>query len=181
MRNAVERVGGNAIFPYLARRYRYVENLPYSVIDPSTKLWVRQAAALRYQLPPHVVNVKRTAFEVGTGIYSLMKLELQKQYPEIGKSANKIVSFFCGNRDMRPVIVGTNLEQDMTGSKLEVIQETDAKESMRYWGGRKILMTVQAMQNLKLKKGKQTIRWCEFELINVKKNPTAKEIDNAIR
>lgn len=175
MRAVTERCGGHAVLPYLDRRYKYVEELPFSVIDPNNKTWVKEATRIRYNLPPEMVNRKRVAFEIGTGLYYLAESELQRLYPELGKSVNKIVTHLCGNRDMRPVAVGTRLTSDV----LDVVSVE--KAAPKYWGGRKVFATREAMKSLNLSAGVQSVNWSQFTVIPVSKTATMEELCQKIK
>jgi len=87
----VEALGGEAVLPYRDPRLAYVSRIPYEVLRPAEKRFVKDALRRRYGLGD-IVERQRFSIQVGTGLYESFKARLQELAPTQGLSTGEIVA-----------------------------------------------------------------------------------------
>lgn len=79
----VADLGGTMVMPFHDRRLDYIGQLPFEVINPIEKSFVKDAIRRRYGLGD-IVERPRIGMQDGTGLYYPMKSELKKRYGKLG-------------------------------------------------------------------------------------------------
>ena len=87
----VEALGGEIVLPYRDPRLAYVSRIPYEVIRPAEKRFVKDALRRRYGLGD-IVERRRFSIQAGTGLYDSFKARLQELAPTQGVSTREIVA-----------------------------------------------------------------------------------------
>jgi asparagine synthetase B (glutamine-hydrolysing) len=87
----VEALGGELVLPYRDPRLAYVSRIPYEVLRPAEKRFVKDALRRRYGLGD-LVERRRFSIQAGTGLYESFKARLQALAPAQGLSTREIVA-----------------------------------------------------------------------------------------
>jgi len=87
----VEALGGEIVLPYRDPRLAYVSRIPYEVLRPAEKRFVKDALRRRYGLG-EIVERRRFSIQVGTGLYESFKARLKELAPAEGLSTGEIVA-----------------------------------------------------------------------------------------
>jgi asparagine synthetase B (glutamine-hydrolysing) len=78
----IEALGGRAVLPFRDPRLAYVSRIPYDVLRPDDKRFVKEALRRRYGLGD-IVERRRVSIQKGTGLYESFKAQLQELDPTI--------------------------------------------------------------------------------------------------
>ena len=78
----VEALGGEIVLPYRDPRLAYVSRIPYEVLSPAEKRFVKDALRRRYGLGD-IVERRRVSIQKGTGLYEGFKGRLQEVDPTV--------------------------------------------------------------------------------------------------
>lgn len=78
----VEALGGEMVLPYRDPRLAYVSRIPYEVLRPTEKRFVKDALRRRYGLGD-IVERRRVSIQKGTGLYEAYKARLQEVDPTL--------------------------------------------------------------------------------------------------
>jgi asparagine synthetase B (glutamine-hydrolysing) len=78
----VEGLGGKIVLPYRDPRLAYVSRIPYEVLRPADKRFVKDALRRRYGLGD-LVERRRVSIQKGTGLYESFKARLQELDPSL--------------------------------------------------------------------------------------------------
>ena len=89
--------GNNVISPYRHKEISWVNKIPFDIISPQNKRFVKDALVKYYYLPKNFVNRKRTWMELGTGGYKEFENYLKTKYGYISKNLNSITKYLCSN------------------------------------------------------------------------------------
>ncbi len=76
--------------PYTDKRLAYLSEVPSSVINPSTKSFVKDAMRRRYGLGD-IVERHRMSMQAGMGLRDPLRQALLQRYATYGKWINRIV------------------------------------------------------------------------------------------
>ena len=87
----VEALGGQIVLPYRDPRLAYVSRIPYEVLRPAEKRFVKDALRRRYGLGD-IVERRRVSIQQGTGIYKSFKARLQELARSQGLSRGELVA-----------------------------------------------------------------------------------------
>lgn len=87
----VEALGGEIVLPYRDPRLAYVSRIPYEVLRPAEKRFVKDALRRRYGLGD-IVERRRFSIQAGTGLYDSFKARLQELAPTQGLPEREIVA-----------------------------------------------------------------------------------------
>lgn len=87
----VESLGGEISLPYRDSRLAYVSRIPYEVLRPTEKRFVKDALRRRYGLGD-IVERRRVSIQAGTGLYDSFKARLEELAPTEGLSAREIAA-----------------------------------------------------------------------------------------
>lgn len=87
----VEALGGEAVLPYRDPRLAYVSRIPYEVLRPAEKRFVKDALRRRYGLGD-IVERRRVSIQKGTGLYESFKARLHELAPAEGLSTREIAA-----------------------------------------------------------------------------------------
>lgn len=90
LKKIVDELGGTLIMPYQDESLSYISEVPYSIISPFDKKFVKDAIRRRYKLGD-IVERTRIGMQDGTGLYRPFKSKLKKIYKSLGCSAIDIV------------------------------------------------------------------------------------------
>ena len=85
----IGNLGATCILPYRDTRLQYLSNVPFSVIRPFDKAFVKNAVKRRYGLGA-IADRQRMSVQDGTGLYDLLAERVRQLYPEIGPSVSDI-------------------------------------------------------------------------------------------
>ncbi len=83
-------LGGQVLMPYADPRLAYLSAIPFSVIEPFEKRFVKAAVRRRYGFDV-IADRERTSMQEGTGLYRALKERLKRDYPSLGNSAMTII------------------------------------------------------------------------------------------
>ena len=87
----VEALGGAIVLPYRDPRLAYVSRVPYEVLRPVEKRFVKDALRRRYGLGD-IVERRRFSIQAGTGLYDSFRARLQELASAQGLSTPEIVA-----------------------------------------------------------------------------------------
>jgi class 3 adenylate cyclase len=87
----VEALGGEIVLPYRDPRLAYVSRIPYEVLRPAQKRFVKDALRRRYGLGD-LVERRRASIQEGTGIYDSFKARLEELARTQGLSRRELVA-----------------------------------------------------------------------------------------
>ena len=87
----VEALGGEIVLPYRDPRLAHVSRIPYEVLRPTEKRFVKDALRRRYGLGD-IVERRRFSIQAGTGLYDSFKARLQELGRTQGLSTREIVA-----------------------------------------------------------------------------------------
>lgn len=85
----VESLGGEIVLPYRDPRLEYVSRIPYEVVRPDEKRFVKDALRRRYGLGD-LVERRRVSIQKGTGLYKPFKARLEELARTEGLSTYEI-------------------------------------------------------------------------------------------
>jgi asparagine synthetase B (glutamine-hydrolysing) len=87
----VESLGGEPVLPYRDPRLAYVSRIPYEVVRPGEKRFVKDALRRRYGLGD-LVERRRVSIQKGTGLYDSFKARLEELAPAEGVTTYDIAA-----------------------------------------------------------------------------------------
>ena len=87
----VEALGGEMVLPYRDPRLAYVSRIPYEVLRPTEKRFVKEALRRRYGLGD-IVERRRFSIQEGTGLYDSFKARLEDLARTEGLSRRELVA-----------------------------------------------------------------------------------------
>src|SRR4051812_29732557 len=87
----VEALGGEIVLPYRDPRLAYVSRMPYEVLRPAEKRFLKDALRRRYGLGD-LVERRRVSIQKGTGLYESFQARLQELVPTPGLSTHEIAA-----------------------------------------------------------------------------------------
>jgi asparagine synthetase B (glutamine-hydrolysing) len=87
----VEALGGEIVLPYRDPRLAYVSRIPYEVLRPTEKRFVKDALRRRYGLGD-IVERRRASIQEGTGLYDSFKARLEELARTKGLSRREMVA-----------------------------------------------------------------------------------------
>jgi asparagine synthetase B (glutamine-hydrolysing) len=87
----VEALGGEIVLPYRDPRLAYVSRIPYEVLRPAQKCFVKDALRRRYGLGD-IVERRRASIQEGTGLYDAFKARLKELARTQGLSRREMVA-----------------------------------------------------------------------------------------
>ena len=87
----VEALGGDIVLPYRDPRLAYVSRIPYEVLRPGEKRFVKDALRRRYGLGD-IVERRRVSIQAGTGLYESFKERLEELARTQGLSRREMVA-----------------------------------------------------------------------------------------
>jgi asparagine synthetase B (glutamine-hydrolysing) len=87
----VEALGGEMVLPYRDPRLAYVSRIPYEVLRPTEKRFVKDALRRRYGLGD-IVERRRASIQEGTGMYESFKARLAELARTQGLSMREMVA-----------------------------------------------------------------------------------------
>jgi len=87
----VEALGGEIVLPYRDPRLAYVSRIPYEVLRPAEKRFVKDALRRRYGLGD-IVERRRFSIQAGTGLYESFEARLEDLATTQGLSRREIVA-----------------------------------------------------------------------------------------
>lgn len=85
-----ERLGAWAVMPYTDERLAYMCDVPFSILDPSDKGFVKAAMRHRYGLGD-IVERPRMSMQAGTGLRPELEKELRQRFAARGRRLVEIV------------------------------------------------------------------------------------------
>lgn len=93
----ISNKGAHSILPYLDRRLSYLSKVPFSIISPFDKKFIKEGMARRYGLA-NLVDRASVGMQTGTGLYQSFRLRMKQQYRHIHRSSRVIASYLSSER-----------------------------------------------------------------------------------
>ncbi|MFB9214484.1 asparagine synthase C-terminal domain-containing protein [Vibrio sinaloensis] len=85
-------MGAKAVLPYRDSRLAYVNELPYSLIQPLTKQFVRDAIQKRFALG-ELIKCPSMGMQTGTGEYEEFRQLIKKRFRHVHRSSKEIAAY----------------------------------------------------------------------------------------